>query len=69
MFKIRDVKKVGYSKFNECYVVKYDDNDGYEKFAACVEDLYVKCGDKIEIYCDDYVNYHGIGAMVLRVIN
>lgn len=67
MFKIKEVKKVGYSKFNECYVVIYDD-DGYEKFATCVEDLYVKCGDKIEIYSDDYVNYHGIGAMALRIV-
>lgn len=69
MFKIREVKKVGYSNFNRCNVVRYDDDDGYEKFAACVEDLYVECGDKIEIYSDDHVNYHGIGAMVLRIVN
>lgn len=68
MFKISEVKEVIYSKFNNCNVIKYDDENGYRKFAACIEDLYVKCGDKVEIYTDEYVNYRGFGAMVLRVI-
>lgn len=68
MFKIREVKETGYSKFNNCNTIRYDDEDGYRKFAACTEDLYVKCGDKVEIYTDDHVNYRGFGAMALRVV-
>lgn len=66
MFKISEVKETGYSSLNGCDVIKYDDEDGYRKFAACTEDLHVECGDKVEIYTDDYVNYRGFGAMVIR---
>lgn len=68
MFKIIEVKAVGWSKFNSCNVIEYDDEDGYRKYAACTEDLYVQCGDKVEIYIDDYVHYRGFGAMALKIV-
>lgn len=68
MFKIREVKNVGYSKFNECLVVTYKDDDNIEKFSACVEDIFPKCGDIVEIYTDDHINYKGLGSMVLRIM-
>ena len=68
MFKIREVKNVGYSTLYNCAVAIYVDNDGYEKFAACTENLYIRSGDKVEIYTDDFVSYKGFGAMVLNVI-
>lgn len=67
MFKVRKVKSVGYSKFNECRIITYED-DGMDKFAACTEDIYLECGDMVEIYRDDHVNYRGFGAMALKVI-
>lgn len=68
MFKIREVKKVGYSKFNECLAITYKDDDGMDKFAACVDDIFPKCGDIVEIYTDDYINYKGFGAMTLKIM-
>jgi len=68
MFKICKVKNVGYSKFNDCIAITYEDDDGVEKFAACTENLSVKCGDTVEIYTDDYIHYRGFGAMVLKIV-
>ncbi len=67
MFKICKVKNVGYSKFNNCIAITYEDN-GIEKYAACTENLSIKSGDTVEIYTDDYVNYKGFGAMAIKVV-
>jgi len=67
MFKIRKVKNVDYSKFNDCVVITYEDN-GIEKYAACIENLSIKSDDTVEIYTDDYVNYRGFGAIALKIV-
>ena len=67
MFKISKVKHVGYSKFNNCDIIIYED-ENMDKYAACTEGLVVQCGDTVEIYRDDYVNYRGFGTMVMKVI-
>lgn len=68
MFKIREVEKVCYSSTCHCTFAIYYDSDGREKFAACTENLSIKCGDKIEIYTDDFVYYRGFNEMILKVI-
>ncbi len=67
MFKIRKVKNVGYSEFNACIAITYED-DGIEKYAACTENLSIEPGNTVEIYTDNYVNYRGFGAMALKVV-
>ncbi|MDE7251598.1 MAG: hypothetical protein K2O32_01445 [Acetatifactor sp.] len=67
MIKIRKVNNVGYSKLNDCVVITYED-DGKDKFAACRENLVVECGNTVEIYRDDCVNYKGLSAMELKVV-
>lgn len=67
MFIVREVKSVGHSKLYDCITITYED-ESMDKFAACTEHLYPKCGDMVEIYSDDYVHYKGFGAMVLKVV-
>ena len=67
MFKVREVKRVSWSEFNKCVVAVYEE-DGIDKYAACTEHLSIKCGDKVEIYGDEHVNYKGFGAMALKVV-
>lgn len=64
-----EVLNVKYSNFNKCTIINYKDTDKIVKLAACIEHLAVKIGDFVEIYSDDYVNYHGIGAMALKVVS
>lgn len=68
MFKIRKVKAVCYSEFNDCAFITYEDTDGITKCAACTEHLSVRCNDTVEIYSDDYVHYRGYSAMALKVV-
>lgn len=68
LFKIRKVKSTSYSGFNKCRIITYED-ENMDKFAACTEDAYPKCGDMVEIYKDEHVNYRGFGAMVLKVVD
>lgn len=67
MFKIVEVKVKAFSSFNNCEIIRYEE-DGILKFAACVEPLDVEEGDMVEVYSDEYVNYRGFGAMALKVV-
>lgn len=69
MFKVVKVTNVCYSDFNKNLVIKYKDEDGIFKYAACTENLTVEVGDLVEVYRDDNVNYKGIGAMALKVVS
>lgn len=68
MFKTCIVKDVSYSEENNCVVAVYEE-DGVEKYAACTEHLTIRCGDKIKVYTDKYVNYRGYNEMALTLAN
>lgn len=39
-----------------------------DKFAACVDDIFPKCGDIVEIYTNDDIHYRGFRAMALKIM-
>lgn len=68
MLKTVEAKVSAYSKFNQCNIIRYEE-DGYLKYAACPDDVSVSVGDTVEVFSDDHVNYRGIGGIVVKVIN
>ena len=64
------IKKIKRQQMTGVITIFYNDPDAdnAEKVAAGVEYLHPKEGDIIEVYADEYINYHGLGAMALKVV-
>ena len=69
MFTQAKVKHVWKYRLTKATVINYDDVDGFEKSAACVENLNPQIGDIIEVFTDEHIHYRGFSAVALKHLN
>lgn len=70
MVETVEVKKTGYSKFNDVNIIGYYcEHDKMNKVAALPDYVFAKVGDKVRVLHDDYTSYKGFNCVVTENVS